>query len=248
VQCHQDEAEAFEKFAHSNPNNAIFLLDTYDTLAAARKVVALAPKLKESGIRAKAVRLDSGNLAELSKAVRKILDEGGLKETRILASGNLEEEELERLTTAEAPIDGYGIGTRLITSSDTPYLECAYKLVEYDGKPSRKYSEGKATWPGRKQVFRQFVDGQLKQDVLGLTDDTRLGTKLLSTVMRDGKRLFPAPSLAEIRQRALCELNQLPEALRSLHAPHPYRVSISQGLEDLATEMQARQLPRVVIG
>ena len=155
VQSFDNETAAFEAFARARPKNLTLLIDTYDTEAAARKVVALAPRLKESGIAVSAVRIDSGDLAALSKSVRGILDAGGLKDTGIFVSGGIDEDTLATFAREKAPIDGIGIGTSLVTSFDAPALDCAYKLQEYAGLPRRKRSTGKATWPGRKQVWRR---------------------------------------------------------------------------------------------
>ena len=238
IQAHGDEQEAFEHFARSNPNNVVFLLDTYDTLAAARKVIPLAAKLKAENIAVRAVRLDSGDLAALAREVRAILDAGGLKEVRILASGNLEENELQRLTATGAPIDGFGVGTRVVTSWDMPYLECAYKLMEYDGKPSRKYSEGKKTWPGPKQVFRKLdADGIPAGDTLTLEGDALAGEPMLQPVMRAGKRVGTWPSLAEVRQRTVNALERLPKPSISLKRKAEYPVGISPKLQHRSEEM-----------
>jgi nicotinate phosphoribosyltransferase len=149
IQAHDDESRAFENFARSRPDGLTLLIDTYDTEAAARKVVALAPRLKAADIPIRAVRLDSGDLGTLAKSVRKILDDGGLADTAIFASGGLDEDKITSLLRAGAPIDGFGVGTSLTTSSDVPALDCAYKLQEYAGSGRRKRSAGKATWPGR---------------------------------------------------------------------------------------------------
>src|SRR6476661_6008535 len=148
IQAHDSETVAFERFAHARPEGLVFLIDAYDSEAAARKVVALAPRLKAAGIRVSGVRLDSGDLIALSKSVRRILDEGDLTDVTIVASGGLDEEQLMAMAKANAPIDGLGIGTSLTTSSDAPALDCAYKLQEYAGLPRRKHAPGKATLPG----------------------------------------------------------------------------------------------------
>ena len=158
VQAFDDETQAFEAFARSRPDNLVLLIDTYDTEAAARKVVALAPQLKEHGINVRGVRLDSGDLVALAKSVRRILAAGGLKDVTIFASGGIDEDELAAIGRAGAPIDGFGIGTSLTTSFDVPALDCAYKLQEYAGLGRRKLSAGKATWPirPRPRSFRFF--------------------------------------------------------------------------------------------
>ncbi len=238
VQAHSTESAAFEAFAHAQPNNVVLLIDTYDTEAAAQKVVELAPRLKAEGIAIKGVRLDSGNLGDHARKVRKILDEGGLSRTNIFSSGNLDEYMLRELLQAGAPIDGFGIGTRLDTSADAPYLDCAYKLVEYAGHPRRKRSEGKATWPGRKQVYRDYDDqGQYMQaDVITMEDDVPQGVPLIQAVMKGGQRLQPAEPLATSRERAARQLAQLPEHLRALGTTPPFLVTISPALEALARE------------
>jgi nicotinate phosphoribosyltransferase len=242
VQAHDDEAAAFERFASACPSGTVFLIDTYDTEAAARKVVALAPRLKEIGIATRGVRLDSGDLAALSRSVRRILDDAGLKQATIFASGNLDEYRLRELLAAGSPIDGFGVGTALVTSSDAPFLDAVYKLQEYTGIPRRKRSAGKATWPGRKQVHRDLRDdGTLAHDAVTLETEEAPGAKLLHLVMRGGKRLAASPSTSEIRSRATRELATLPPGLRGLEqAAEPYRVDISQALRELAAQVDAK--------
>jgi len=241
VQAHDDETTAFEHFAHALPGNVILLIDTYDTEAAAEKVVRLAPKLERDGIKIKGVRLDSGDLAQHAFKVRRILDDGGLKDVTIFASGSLNEYVLERLRQKQAPIDGFGIGTHLDTSADAPYLDCAYKLVEYAGKARRKRSEGKALWPGRKQVFRTYdAAGKMAGDLLTLDDDRAEGEALLQPVMKAGKPLG-LPALTEARRRALEQLEALPESLKKLeHAPE-YPVRVSERIIELARAVDAGQ-------
>jgi nicotinate phosphoribosyltransferase len=241
VQAHDDEAEAFLRFARAEPENVVLLLDTYDTEAAAATVVALAPRLRAEGIAIRAVRLDSGDLAEHARRVRRILDGGGLREVAIFATGSLDEEHVRDLLAAGAPIDGFGIGSRLDTSADVPYLDCAYKLAEYAGRPRRKRAEGKATWPGRKQVFRRLgPEGRLREDVLTLDGDAQEGEALLVPVLRGGRRITASPSLAEVRAHAATQLAALPDALRGLGSAPPYPVRIAPALTALAREVDAR--------
>ncbi|MBN3821928.1 nicotinate phosphoribosyltransferase, partial [Paraburkholderia sp. Se-20369] len=181
VQAHGDEARAFAQFARSQPDNAVLLIDTYDVEQAAQTVVETARALAPEGIAIKGVRLDSGELVAQARRVREILDHGGLANVTIFASGNLDEYGLRDLLARGAPIDGFGIGTRMNTSSDAPSLDCAYKLVEYAGVPRRKRSEGKATWPGRKQVFRRLGgDGRIAADCIALDGETQPGIALLA--------------------------------------------------------------------
>jgi nicotinate phosphoribosyltransferase len=241
IQVHDDEAEAFENFARARPKNLTLLIDTYDTEAAARKVVALAPRLKAAGISIGAVRLDSGDLITLSKTVRRILDEGELRDVTIFASGGIDETAIANIIRSGAPIDGFGIGSSLTTSYDAPGLDCVYKLEEYAGLPRRKRSAGKATWPGRKQVWRRFgADGRMAGDILSLENDDQPGEPLIELVMQGGKRLKPAPTPAEIRARAARDLGRLPEPLRRLEPGASYPVEVSEALRRLAVEVDGR--------
>jgi nicotinate phosphoribosyltransferase len=235
VQAHKDEAAAFEHFAQAQPDNVILLIDTYDTEAGARHVVALAPQLTAKGIPVKGVRLDSGDLAEHARNVRHILDEGNLRHAQILASGNLDEYRLQSLVTSGAPIDSFAVGTAMTTSADAPSLDCAYKLQEYGRRPRRKRSEGKATWPGRKQVYRQYAsDGTLARDIVTTFDDQQAGEPLLQPVMKEGRNLAHQPKLTELRQRAAAQLARLPDAMRTLECVPPYEVRIAEALQRLA--------------
>ncbi len=234
ILAHHDEEQAFADFALSLPKNVTFLIDTFDTEAGAQKVVKLAPALKGQGVTLKAVRLDSGDLADHARKVRRILDDGGLTDVGIFASGDLDEYALQEL--ASAPIGGFGIGTRLTTCADQPYLNCAYKLQEYAGIPKRKRSEGKSTWPGRKQVYRTP-----EKDVLALESDPQPGTPLLEPVMAGGKRLRAAPDLGTLRARAAAQLAALPEALRRLEPAATLPVEIAPSLAQLAAQLDAAQ-------
>jgi len=241
IQTHDEEAAAFADFARSRPDNLTLLIDTYDTEAAALKVVALAPRLKAEGIRIRAVRLDSGDLIALARRVRRILDDGGLPDIAIFVSGGLDEDVLAAMLQVEAPIDGFGIGTSLTTSSDVPALDCAYKLQEYAGLARRKRSAGKATWPGRKQVWRRFsADGRMAGDVVSLADDRQPGEPLIVPVMRGGRRIEPSPPLEEIRHRAAESLARLPEPLRRLQGGASYPVEIADALARRAADVDRR--------
>ena len=221
VQAHDDEMAAFARFADANPGNVVLLIDTYNTEAGAEKVARLAPQLRERGIGVQAVRIDSGDLGSHARKVRQIRDNGGL---------------------SDAPIDGFGVGTRLDTSSDAPYLDCAYKLQEYGGRACRKRSEGKTTWPGRKQVYRTFDGaGCMAGDILALHDDRQEGEPLLHPVMRDGKRLDAPMLLSTLRERTSGQLERLPEPLRTLdQAKKPFEVKISDALRLLALAVDER--------
>ena len=241
VEAFDDETAAFAAFAQSRPDNLVFLIDTYETEAAAHKVVALAPRLKAKGITIRGVRLDSGDLAAMSRKVRRILDAGGLDDVTIFVSGGLDEDRLAALTEDAAPIDGFGVGTSLTTSSDVPTLDCVYKLQEYAGLPRRKRSEKKATWPGRKQVWRRYgADGRMTGDLVARDGDSHDGEPLIEPVMRDGRRIKPAPTLDDIRQRAKRQLERLPEALRAVTPAAVYPVKVAGELDALAADVDRR--------
>ncbi|HET6877554.1 MAG TPA: nicotinate phosphoribosyltransferase [Jatrophihabitans sp.] len=233
VQAFPNEAEAFRAFAADFPSRAVFLVDTYDTLAGTAIAAEVA---KASGLGASAgIRLDSGDLAELAFGARRILDAAGVPAVRIVASGGLDEYALDRLVRAGAPIDAYGVGTRLGTSADAPYLDTAYKLVEYDGRPVFKLSPGKATTPGRKQVFRSpgLVDS------VGIRDEVPpAGTRpLLQQVMRGGERTA-IDSLAPARARCAADLAELSDDHRRLQDPVPLFARWTPQLLALAAMMK----------
>ncbi|QIJ02389.1 nicotinate phosphoribosyltransferase [Stutzerimonas balearica] len=237
VQAHADEREAFAHFAESLPQSVVLLIDTYDTEAGAASVVELAPQLAARGLAVHGVRLDSGDLGAHARRVRAILDAGGLGRVTLFASGSVDEYLIRDLLAQGAPIDGFGVGTRLDTSSDAPALDCAYKLQEYAGRPCRKRSEGKATWPGRKQVYRRYDEaGCCQGDTLALEAEVADGAPLLEQVMHQGQRLRPSPGLDEVRRYTRAQLASLPPALRGLDPAPPYAVRISAAIRALAAE------------
>ncbi|HRX70516.1 MAG: nicotinate phosphoribosyltransferase [Gammaproteobacteria bacterium] len=238
VEAHDREEDAFEHFAAAQPGNVVLLIDTYNTEAAARKLLEMAPRFAERGIQIKSVRIDSGDLAEHARQVRRILDEGDLKEVTLFGSGDLDEYRLAELKEGGAPYDGYGIGTRLDASTDAPTLDMVYKLQEYADKPRRKRSEGKATWPGRKQIYRRTdKNGILVSDCLGLENAPQSGEPLLRPVMREGKRLEPPEPSARIRERVQRQLAALPEALGSNQTEAVYPVDIAPELQELTAQL-----------
>ena len=225
VMAFADERDAFRSFARTFPETAVLLLDTWDTVTGAHHVVEVARELADEGICIAAVRLDSGDLDVLSRKVRSILDDGGLTSVRILASGDLDEYRIAELLAAGAPIDAFGVGTRMGTSEDAPSLGVVYKLVEDAHGPKLKLAEGKATWPGRKQVFRGD-----HHDVLGLMNEPVDGRPLL------------APAIIEpldvIRERCRASVDALPARLRRLAAADPpYEVRISPALGALQARL-----------
>jgi nicotinate phosphoribosyltransferase len=220
------EIDAFRSFHRLFPEQCILLIDTYDTLEGARRAAQIGPDLR-------GVRLDSGDMVALSRGVRQVLDAAGLQQTKIVASGDLEEDKIAALLAAGAPVDIFGVGTELITSRDAPALGGVYKLVaiERDGRlaPVRKFSE-KATYPSPKQVFRERANGQFSRDTIALAEEHLPGEPLLQPVLRAGDLCALLPPLAEIRARAADQLAALPEAARRLDNPAPFPVGISEAL------------------
>ena len=221
VMIFDSEEEAFRAFAESFPQNAVFLLDTYDTLEAARKVVRLA----KEGVPVVGVRLDSGDIEELSKEVRRLLDEGGLRDVKIIVSGGVDEYRIEGWLSKGCPIDAFGVGTKFITSSDAPYLDMAYKLVEYEGKPKFKTSPGKATFPYKRQVLRFYSGGLMDHDEVVRYGEEGEGERLVEKVVEEGNLKFKLPKLEEIRERLMEDIERLPPELKTLKK-HSYRVII----------------------
>lgn len=231
VMSFDSEEQAFKTYFDVFPDHTTLLLDTYDTEEAARKATLFGPSL--SG-----VRLDSGKLASLSRLTRKILDKAGMTDTRIIASGDLNEYRIERLLKKKAKIDGFGVGTDLVTSRDAPALGGVYKLVEQQrgGRevPRLKASSGKGTYPGKKQV-RRLADkrGRYRRDVVCLEEEDRKGQPLLIPILRKGRRVQPLPALDDIRDRAAHSLDLLPPRYRRLRDPKTYPVKASKALRKL---------------
>jgi nicotinate phosphoribosyltransferase len=233
VMTFDHEIDAFRAYVRDFPGNAVFLIDTYDTVEGARRAAQVAHEVAAHGVDVRAVRIDSGDLGDLAKAVRAILDDAGLPGVEIIASGDLDEHRIAELVAAGAPIDAFGVGTRLGTSHDHPSLGAVYKLVEQASRPRMKLSEDKATYPGRKQVHR--FPGH---DVLALASEAAIGGRaLLTPQMAGGRRLGPGPSLAEIKERRRAAVAALPSTLRSLEPAAPYEVRISDGLARLVADL-----------
>jgi len=239
IEAHHDEKEAFLHFAHSNPGNVVLLIDTYDTEKGAIAAVETAVLLQREGITVGGVRLDSGDLIVLSKKVRSILDDAGFPGIAIFVSGNIDEYRIRDFIAADAPIDGIGVGTRLDTSEDVPYLDCAYKLMEYGGEPKLKKSSGKDTYPGAKQVDRLSADGIMTGDIITLADEPCRGTPLIQTFMTDGKRLRQPVPLEDIKSFFLEQMATLPLYLKELDITPPYPVSFSKRLLSLKEELES---------
>lgn len=260
VMAFEDERDAFRSFARDFPNATVLLIDTYDTVEGARRAVEVAHELGAEGISIAAVRIDSGDLAQLSKEVRRVLDEGGCEDVGIIVSGDLNENRIAELRASGAPIDSFGVGTEMGVSADAPALSAVYKLVEYDGRPVLKLSTGKESLPGRKQLWREYArDPQgnrlLVGDVVGLDGEPGIaGQPLLERVMTGGKISrdctwasragdavhVSAAALADARERCARALASLPAEFRSLsEGDRPSPVSTSPALQALVEQSRA---------
>lgn len=240
VQAHRHEIDAFREFVRLYPET-VLLVDTYDTLEGVRKVTELARELGDA-FRVRAVRLDSGDLAQLAIESRRILDAAGLSRVGIFASGNLDEDRIASLLERGAPIGGFGVGTCMGVSSDAPYLDIAYKLVEFAGRGRLKLSPGKHVLPGRKQIFRREHSGRALGDVIATAGEELEGRPLLEHVMHTGERLAAGRvTLEAARQRAADDLGKLPPAIAGLaRADPPYPVEVSAALSRETERVTAR--------
>ncbi len=240
TQIFPSERRSFEALVETFPDSAILLIDTYDSLAGAEIASTL-------GRPVSGVRLDSGDLLEKSRHVREILDRHGLRDTKIVASGDLNEHKIQELVAKGAPIDSFGVGTDLATSRDVPALSVVYKLVEFtrEGRVeyATKFSEEKVYWPGRKQVFRFSEAGKFHHDLLARAEeDYPQGEALLEPAVREGKSVMPREPLAETRARTLAGLDRLPESCRALERATPYLVEKSPALDRLLEEVREKHL------
>ncbi len=237
VQVHTDEREAFADFIDIYPENAILLVDTYDTIEGVKRAIEA---VKGEGLKKfKGIRIDSGDLLSLSKKAREMLDVAGFTDAMIIASGGIDEYEIEKLLQEDAPIDAWGVGTKLVTSADMPYLDCAYKLVEYANEPKMKFSPHKVTLPGRKQVFRWYKEEKI-EDIVDLFDASYTDAKpLLQLVMQEGKAVGELPSLQESREYFMQNFQKLPENVKDIHNPTTYEPTISPNIQNLIKRLKS---------
>ncbi len=245
VMFFDNEAEAFKAFAKTFPKASTLLIDTYDNIKGAENAVATAKTLERKGFRLSGVRIDSGDLVEISKKVRHILDKNGLDYVKIFASGDLDEYKIEDLLRRGAKIDSFGVGTRMSTSEDRPYVDIIYKLCEKMGGsgefvPTMKLSQGKITLPARKQVYRvKDRNGIFAKDIIALHDEKVEGTPLLIKVMEKGKIVHKLPSLEQIRNNGLQNLSKLPEKCKQLRKAPRYPVILSPNLKKILKELSS---------
>ena len=241
VMAYAKEEEAFQRFQQLFPEHGVLLIDTYDTLAAIDKII-------QKKLHPTAVRLDSGDLLDLATRVRQKLDQAGLNQTRIFASGDLNEFTIADLLARGAPIDAFGVGTALATSKDAPTLGGVYKLVDLESETGilyrAKFSEEKTTYPGPKQIFR-FPDaaGTYRHDIIGRqSENYSEAVSLLELVMRNGKRIAPSPRIEDVQKRASEELRKVPATCRRLRDATPYPVTFSKELENLLATVRQQTL------
>ncbi|MGH7987421.1 MAG: nicotinate phosphoribosyltransferase, partial [Candidatus Binataceae bacterium] len=237
IMAHDRERDAFEHFVQCFPGHSTLLVDTYDTMRGVENAAAVARDLRGKGLKLQSIRLDSGDLVDLSIKARQILDRNDLREVSIFASGNLDEYRIRDLVRAGAPIDAFGVGTEMVVSADAPALDISYKLSEYRGRPRLKTSQNKLTLPGRKQVFRATnQSGGFYADLIGLADEGAATaahefkpapnntTALLTRQMAAGHRTMPRPRLSESRERLLASLAKLDQRYKDLERPDNYPV------------------------
>jgi len=243
VMAHDRERDAFADFVKSFPKLSTLLVDTYDTMKGTENAARVALDLKQTGAELIGVRLDSGDLADLSKRVRKALDGHGLTQTSIFASSNLDEFAIAELIRNKAPIDAFGVGTAMVVSADAPSLDMTYKLVEYAGAPRVKTSRNKLTLPGRKQVFRAWTRaGAPYMDLIGLVEESPATVarefkptahqivEMLKPACTDGRRIEPAQTLPQARETFLTAFAQLDPRFKSLERPETYKVRYTAAL------------------
>ncbi|HLI15650.1 MAG TPA: nicotinate phosphoribosyltransferase [Acidimicrobiales bacterium] len=245
VQAHPDEMEAFRIFVRALADAAVLLVDTYDPVLGIERAVAVAAEARARGVNVAGIRIDSGDLATLARYARRRLDDEGLASVRIYASGGLDEYRIDELVhEAHAPIDGFGVGAALGVSDDAPVLDTAYKLVAFRGRPVRKTSPGKVTYPGPKQVWRAE---DWSGDTLALADEPPPAGRvrpLLAPVLHDGVRVGAgAHDLAQARSHFEREWRELPEQLKDLREPPRHHVALSTRLEELVHTLDAEHEP-----
>jgi nicotinate phosphoribosyltransferase len=244
IQSFENEIDAFRAFARTFPENAVLLVDTYDTLSGNRIAAQVGQEMSREGKKLKGIRLDSGDIARLSKSTRKVLQKAGLEEATIFASGGFDEYKIQDVLSRGGDVDSFGVGTKMGVSADAPYLDMAYKLVQYAGRPVLKLSSGKETLASEKQVFRfKTSKDKMRKDIIGLRDDNfNEGEPMLTRVMRKGKTSVKLPPLTRIRERFLDEFFCLDEKYKTIKEDGgEYPVEISPRLRDLQSRV-VRQL------
>jgi nicotinate phosphoribosyltransferase len=238
VQAFDSESDAFEAYAQSFPHRSVLLIDTYDTLQGAHAAVQVAKRMRSRGLELIGVRLDSGDLTKLSRQVRRIFDAAGLESLKIFASSGLDEYRVAEVLAQGAAIDAFGVGTKIGVSADAPYLDMVYKMVQYADRPVCKWSPGKQTLAGRKQVYRRVDPNErYLYDVIGLRNESiPYSTELLEPVMNQGRVLASNADLDTIRSHFRAEFDRLPERFKALREPPRYPVEVSGSLQEVQPE------------
>jgi nicotinate phosphoribosyltransferase len=244
----EQEIDSFRVFSQVFPQKTTLLIDTYDNLQGLQHAIQVAREMEARGVHLRAVRLDSGDIAAISREVRRILREEGLGHIPILASGGFDEFKMAQILASGGEVDRFAVGTKMGVSADAPYFDIAYKLVKYAGRPVMKLSTGKVTLVDKKQVFRYYDDrGRMARDVISLRDEVLPeGAPLLRQVMQQGQLTSPLPSLQESREYFSSQFALLPEPYKALEEPAHYPVDLSPGLADLQSrvhqEIRQREL------
>ena len=257
VMAHERERDAFSDFAQSFPAVSTLLVDTYDTVRGVENAAAVAATLREAGVKIQAVRLDSGDLHDLSRRTRRVLDQAGLADIAIVASGNLDEYRIAELVDAGAPIDAFGVGTALAVSDDAPAADFVYKLVDYKDRARLKTSVGKFSTPGRKQLFRAYApNGSFFADMVGILDEGTATVarefkpapsktvQLMETVFENGHRVMPRPTLTEARERVMNGLTSLDARYKAVRRPAEFPVRQTAALNALVISEKLRAQKR----
>jgi nicotinate phosphoribosyltransferase len=257
VMAHERERDAFNDFVESFPTLSTLLVDTYDTLRGVENAAAVAAKVREKGVKIQGVRLDSGDLHDLSRRARRILDQAGCGDIAIVASGNLDEYKIADLVDSGSPIDAFGVGTALAVSDDAPVGDFTYKLVDYKDRARLKTSAGKISTPGRKQLFRAYApSGSFFADLIGIVDEGTTTVvrefkpipaktvQLMETMVDHGRRVTPPPTLAEARERVMNGLTTLDARYKTLRRPAEFPVRQTAALSALVISEKLRAQKR----
>lgn len=242
IMSFDSEQEAFDKYLDVFPENSILLVDTYDTIEAIKKIT----KYKKLNKKIYGIRIDSGDLLSLTKKVRSILDDAGMESTKIIISSDLNEYIIKELLDKNAPVDGFGVGTELITSKDDPAMSGVYKLVDIieNGKhiPKSKFSAEKQSYPGKKEVFRFEKNGKFEKDIVALHDEVYEGRKLLKSIYEKGKLVYDIPNIEDVRNKAKNSLEKLEDNIINIDKQKEYKIEISKRLQDMQKQIKDKQL------
>lgn len=245
VMAFESELEAFRSFAKTFPDNAILLIDTYDVYQGTKNAIIVAKELEKNGKRLLGVRIDSGDVVKLSKTVRKMLNDNGLGYVKIILSGNLDEYKIDEILKSSTPVDAFGVGTNMGVSTDLPYTDVVYKIVEisdHKGRhiPVMKLSRSKVTYPCKKQVYRVIRGNTYYKDIISLSNEKISGIPLLHKVIEGGKIVYKPRPINEIRDKVKNEISMLPDEMKDITRQHKYRVEISPHLKRITKKIEEK--------